>query len=204
MKTIPAQPRSICQKTAIKCISKLVLIAWLFSTTSGLLAANYTNFTAGNWNTAANWGGTVPTASDNAYVQYGANGTLTVDTAAVAATLQYNFTNNITAEITISDGKSLTIGGGSGAITKSGTGLANLNIYNSTPANGATVWSCGSFTGNAVTIAPSTAAGDQYLTTSCNQTLAVQLLVSANSAHSSTYNQPAARLRLPMAATDSP
>ena len=191
MKSIIAQPRSICQKTAIKSISKLVLIAWLFSTTGGLLAANnYTNFTGNvNWSVAGNWGGTLPTASDNAYVQYGANGTLTVDTAAVAATLQYNFTNNITEGITINDGKSLTIGGGSGAITKSGTGTAKLNIYNSTSANAATVWSCGSFTGDNVSLAPGTAAGDQYLTTSCNQTIGTQLLLSSDPSHSSTYDQ---------------
>ena len=117
-------------KSYCYCAIALLLVAGL---TSGQAqgANRYWNVTSGNWSTAGNWSGGLPTASDTAYV--GAvggvlTGAATIDTAGAAAGffyVGYGTGTNGTVQMT---GGSLAVGsftavgytGGQGTFTQSG------------------------------------------------------------------------------------
>src|ERR1051326_6974439 len=119
-----------------------LLLITLVSATAALGAIT-SNTGAQNWSSTGAWvGGVVPTSSDAVII---ANGTvMTVDGAFSCASLQINVTGAATnTTVTISSTNSLTVGGGTGAVTFSGS---PTNGNNFTLAVNAGSLSCGTIT----------------------------------------------------------
>lgn len=128
-------------------------VGFAFAQTSWTGSANQ------SWSTAT-WSAGTPTVSSNITLNPGAVATLTVNTSAVGASLNFNSTNNTT--LSISGANTLTL---TGNVTRTGTGNGDLSFGSTTVASP-------SLTANAVSVR-------QITITNANSTN--QLLISANS-----------------------
>jgi autotransporter-associated beta strand protein len=141
-------------------------------TGSALAQTSWTGNTNQGW-TSATWSNGVPTAGSAITLTPTSSATLSVNTAAVGASL--DFSSALGTGLTISNGQSLTI---TGAIADTGSGNATLSVNNSTVGNAATVLSASSLAATTLNF-NGTAGGAQFLTTSFNITLGVQLQIGA-------------------------
>jgi uncharacterized repeat protein (TIGR01451 family) len=106
---------------------------------------------SGNWETAANWNpATVPTSTDNAYIDNTGTYTVSINSIASAGTIQVG-TGGGTQTLAIGPGNSLTLGGGvsnvfaTGVLTLNGIGIgASLSGLS---VGGTFNWNVGSITG---------------------------------------------------------
>src|SRR3972149_11788026 len=121
-------------------MKKLFLLLFMLTISVGIMAQTNTwdGSSSNNWNTAANWSlNLVPTSAHDVVIINGA--TITVNTAAVCASLSIN-TGSSATSITMSSPNSLTISGT--LVMGNGTDGSSLR----TVAVGSGTLSCGSLT----------------------------------------------------------
>lgn len=155
-------------------ISPLTLLAGLLVGLSSTASAQTTwSGTGTNWLGNATWSAGVPNSSTAAILT--GNGTLNVDTAATAASLNLNNASG-TLTLSISNGNSLAV---SGAITDGGAGTANISLNNTNSSNATTVLSATSITANQLQLTVPVSTNTTYFTYGNDVTLATQLNLGA-------------------------
>ena len=165
------------------------LVARMETTATNTTAKSWLGSVNANWADAAIWTPTgVPTRVEAVSLSNSATATLTIQsgTPAGASSLAFNNANNISANLLIADGGSLTV---DGSISKPGAGNATVSVVNNLAGNASSVLIASNLTATALTL--SSTSADQYLTTGFDIALSSQLQVGggANVNKNSTFRQ---------------
>jgi fibronectin-binding autotransporter adhesin len=120
-------PQPILRLLTLGVVSAAALLAALTGTVHA--QTTWTANTSQNWS-AATWSDGVPTASSSIVLSNSVTATLTVNTAAVGASL--NFANLNTTNTTLAFNGAVSLNLGSGDITDTGAGNADLSFTNAT------------------------------------------------------------------------
>lgn len=166
-----------------------VLIAWGCGCLMPAHAADKTwnGSASANWNTDAIWTPAgVPAAGESVSLSNKTGSTLSLTipsgTAAVAASVSFDNTVNSNINLTVNDGGSLSV---SGIITNPAMSSAFFQVYNSTEANAASVFTASSLAGRELALKGG--GSPQYLTTGYDIKYGTQLTVFDGSSPQTNY-----------------